>query len=44
MGDKKKAAEAFRKYSFCHEKINEYWGAANGLENAAILDLEIAVQ
>ncbi len=31
------AIKAYLKYSHCHEKMNEYYGAANGLSEAAFL-------
>lgn len=33
-----KAIQAFLKFSLCSEKINEYFGAAEGLSEAALLE------
>ena len=37
-GDKEQAKQAFLKYSMCSEKINEHYGAAEGLAEAAFLE------
>jgi len=28
LGEKDKAIDAYKKYSLCHEKMNEFYGAA----------------
>lgn len=38
LGDKKKAIQAYLKYSLCSEKLNEFYGAAEGLAEAAFLE------
>lgn len=37
-GLKDKAVEAYLKYSLCSEKINEFYGAAEGLAEAAFCE------
>jgi len=38
IGEKDKAKEAYLKWSFCCEKQNENYGAAEGLVEAAFLE------
>ena len=38
LGDKQKAIQAYLKYSYCSEKQNEFYGAAEGLAEAAFLE------
>ncbi|CDW78605.1 gamma-soluble nsf attachment protein [Stylonychia lemnae] len=38
LGEKDKAMQAYLKYSQCSEKINEFYGAAEGLAEAALFE------
>lgn len=38
LGLKNQAREAYLKFSFCSEKINEFFGAAEGLAEAAFFE------
>ena len=38
LGQKDKAMECYLKFSMCSEKINEMYGAADGLAEAAFLE------
>ena len=40
LGDKQRAAEAFLRYSACCEALNENYGAADGLVQAAQLETD----
>lgn len=40
LGEKKKAIKAYLNYSLCSEKQNEFYGAAEGLAEAAFLETD----